>query len=256
MISPDSTNPEVTKIGNYIFRVGFTDTFQGKVLARFAAETLHAKSAVVMQCINSVYSMGLSGTFQTEFTARGKDILGIFNYTLAQHDFSTIIKEAMELDPELLFIPGYDESGLIVKQAQESGINAIMLGGDGWSYREFFAKGGMELKKGYYTCHWTKELDTPISRKFVEKYQRIYEVNESAALTYDAVMLLAQAIKKAGSLDRKEIRDALSTIDDFDGVTGRISLNETGNPERPAIAMEIINGKSHFFQLMNSDSTL
>ena len=253
MISPDSTNPDVTKVGNYIFRAGFVDTFQGNVLSAFASQTLHTNNAVIMQCINSAYSLGLSRSFQTDFTARGKEILAILNYKQTQKDFSTIIEKTIKLAPDLLLIPGYDESGLIVKQAQEMGISATMLGGDGWSYREFFAKGGMELKKGYYTCHWTKGLTTLKSRNFVEKYQRVYEVNEAAALTFDAVMLLADAIQNAGSLDRKKIRDTLGSLD-FIGVTGRITLNETGNPERPAIVMEVIDGKSQFLQLVDSES--
>ena len=252
MISPDSTNPDVTKVGGYIFRAGFVDCFQGRVLASFASRTLHANNVVVMQCMNSAYSLALSRIFQTGFTDRGKKVLGVFNYMQTQQDFSTILEKIVKLNPDLLLIPGYDESGLIVKQAQEMGITATMLGGDGWSYREFFARGGMELKKGYYTCHWTKELATPKSQNFVKHYQRIYEVNESAALTYDAVMLLADAIKKAGSLDRKKIRNELGSLD-FVGVTGRISLNKAGNPERPAIVMEITNGKSRFFQLVDSE---
>ena len=253
MISPDSTNPDVTRVGDYIFRVGFVDTFQGRVLAEFASQKFKVNKAVIIQCMNSVYSLGLSRTFQTCFEAQGKEISGVFNYEQNQTDFSKIIKKAMQLAPDLLFIPGYDESGLIVKQAQNLGCKAIMLGGDGWSYREFYAKGGMELKKGYYTCHWTKELDTVKSQTFVNNYQRIYEVNESAALTYDAIMLLARAIQNAKSLDRKKIRDALASIHDFVGVTGSISLNETGDPERPAIVMEITDGKSRFFQLAEVD---
>ncbi len=248
MISPDSTNPKVTKIGNYIFRVGFVDSFQGKVLADFAARTLNAETVVVIQSIDSAYSLGLSRTFQKEFNIQGGKILGIFDYKQSQKDFSIILQKVKELNPQLLFIPGYDECGLIVKQAQELGLDAIMLGGDGWSYREFFAKGGMELKRGYYTCHWTKDLANPESRDFVKHYQEHYELNESAALTYDAVMLLAEAIRNAGSLDRAKIRDALSSLTNFSGVTGTISLNEAGDPERQAIVMEVINGKSNLFQ--------
>ncbi|KIX15065.1 ABC transporter substrate-binding protein [Dethiosulfatarculus sandiegensis] len=250
MITPDSTNPAVTKVGDYIFRVAFVDTFQGRVLAEFASQTLHAQNAVIIQCIDSAYSMGLSRTFQEKFKGYGKKILGVFNYKQTQKDFSSIIKKSKKLNPDLLLIPGYDESGLIVKQAQELGIDAVMLGGDGWSYREFFAKGGMELKKGYYTCHWTKDVDSPKSKNFVKNYQRTYEVNESAALTYDAVMILAQAIQNAGSLDRKKIRSALASLSDFVGVTGQISFNETGNPDRPAIVMEITSGKSQFLQMV------
>lgn len=250
MLSPDSTNPKVTKVGNYIFRVGFVDSLQGKVLADFAAQILGAKNAVVIQCVNSLYSLGLSDNFQNEFKLKGGKILKVFDYKHDQKDFSAIIGDARKLNPELLFIPGYDESGLIAKQAQALGLDAVMLGGDGWSYREFYANGGMELKRGYYTCHWTKGLPNPISRNFVKKYQKIYEVNESAALTYDSVMILARAILDAGSLDRASIRDALSSMTDFPGVTGTISLNETGDPVRPVIIMEITNGTAEFFRMI------
>ncbi len=251
MISPDSTNPKVTLKGNYIFRACFIDPFQGEVLAKFAHEELNAKTAVIMTKITSAYSLGLAEMFTKFFKQNNGKILAELEYKDGQMDFAQIISQTKALSPDVLFIPGHDESGLIVKQAQDDGITAIMLGGDGWAHQQFFSNGGNELKSGYFTNHWSKELDTQKTKDFIVRYRKEYELNDFAAVAYDAVMLMANAIKVANSTDGTKIRDALAKTKDFDGVTGMISFNETGDPVKQAVVQKITDGKARYFKAVH-----
>jgi branched-chain amino acid transport system substrate-binding protein len=251
MISSYSTNPEVTKIGDYIFRVCFTDDFQGKVIARFARQDLNAATAVIFVDVTSDYSLKLSEIFRINFEQLGGQIVLELEYKLRQQHFNEEVKKAVNADADVIFIPGHDESGLIVKQAQNAGATSIFLGGDGWSTPVFFRKGGMELKHGYYSTHWSLYLDTDQSRSFVEKYgpSEISAVN--IALGYDAMMLLADGIARSDSVDRKKIRSAIANTRSFEAVTGTINFNRYGDPIKSVIFMEIKNGEPRYLKTLN-----
>jgi branched-chain amino acid transport system substrate-binding protein len=253
MISPDSTNPGVTLAGDYIFRVCLIDSFQGKVLARFARNDLKAATTVIIQNINSDYSLGLTKIFEQNFTAMGGKVSAVLNYKSGKIDFTDLLKVAEELNPDVLFIPGHSESGYVVRQAQELGIKAKFLGGDAWPYRQFYANGGQDIKEGYYTTFWTKELDTDKSRDFVARYKKVYEVTDFSAAPYDAAMLLFDSIKRAGSLDSGAIRDAIAATKDFDGVTGSISFDNNGDPIKKVIIMKIIQGRPSILKIITPD---
>lgn len=243
MLSPDSTHPDITTTGDFIFRVCFNDTFQGRVLAKFARDALGAATAVVVMNISSDYSVGLSKIFAERFGANGGKVLAILNYESGQTDFQNLLRKAKALKPDVLFVPGHAESGYVVRQAQDMGIAAKMLGGDGWGYRQFHANGGQGLKEGYYTAHWSKDLDTEKSREFIARYKKSHEATEFAAISFDAAMLLFDAMKRAESLDPQSIRDALAATREFDGVTGRITFDTNGDPLKQAVVMKITNGR-------------
>ena len=253
MISPDSTHPDVTRAGDYIFRACFVDAFQGKALAGFARRELKAATAVIVQNITSDYSLGLSDIFAKRFAARGGQVLAVLNYKFQQTGFSDLLKKAKQLAPDVLFIPGHAESGYVVKQAQDMGIRARMLGGDGWPYRQFYANGGRDLKEGYYTAHWNKHLDNEKTRDFIARYKKVYEVTDFAAISYDAAMLLFDAIRRADIVTPRAIRDALAATKDFDGVTGRISFDENGDPVKQAVVMKITNGRPELLMTITPD---
>ena len=152
------------------------------------------------------------------------------------------------MNPDALFIPGYDESALIIKDALDVGIKAIPLGGDGWGGQTFFNKGGTALKRGYYCTHWAEEVGNKISRRYIKKYKKNEQIQASEVLAYDAVLLLAEAINRAGSTDRKKIRDALAKTKGFKGVTGTITFNGKRDPIKNAVIMKITDGRKHFFK--------
>ena len=253
MISPDSTHPDVTRTGDYIFRACFVDSFQGKALARFARKELRATTAAIVRNITSDYSLGLSKVFDRHFTAGGGKVLAVLDYKFQQTEFRDLLEEARRLNPDVLFIPGHAESGYIVREAQQMGIKAKLLGGDGWPYRQFYANGGQDLKEGYYTAHWSKELPTAETRDFIARYKNTYEVTDFAAISYDAAMLLFDAMKRAVSLDRSAIRNALAATRDFSGVTGRISIDENGDPQKQVVVMKITNGRPALLMTVTPD---
>jgi len=250
MISSLSTNPEVTKIGDYIFRICFTDDFQGQIIAKFARRDLNAETAVIFVDVTSDYSLKLSEIFQKNFKKLGGKILLELEYKLKQQHFDEEAKRAAATDADVMFIPGHDESGFIVKQAQNAGTTAIFLGGDGWSTPSFFRKGGAELKQGYYSAHWSVNLDTDRSRSFVKKYIHSEISAENIALGYDAMMLMADAIARSGSDDRKKIKEAIANTHAFEGVTGNINFNIYGDPIKSAVFMEIKNGTPHYLKTL------
>jgi len=250
MISSKSTNPDTTKIGEYIFRACFTDDFQGKVIARFAREDLYATTAVIFVDVTSDYSLKLSEIFKTNFEKLGGRVVLELEYKLKQHLFDKDVQKAVKADADVIFIPGHDESGLIAKQIQDAGGSSMFLGGDGWGNPVFFRKGGSGLKRGYYSTHWSMHLDSDRSRAFVKKYIRSEASVDDIALGYDAMMLLVEAINRAHSFDRKKIRDAIANTRSFKGVTGIIDFNDQGDPIKSAVFMEIRNGRPRYLKTL------
>ena len=250
MISDFATNPEVTKIGDYIFRVCFTDVYQGSVLVRFARQDLKASSAVIFTDIISDYSIGLSEIFKKNFVQLGGEILLELEYKYKDRQFDQHIKKAKRAGSDIIFLSGHDESGLIAKMLQRADIPSVFIGGDGWETESFWTKGGRTLKQGYYCSHWSEHSNSDNSRLFVEKYQHTDNFGVATALGYDAVMVLADAIRRTGSTDRAKIRDALANTRFYKGITGTITFNQYGDPVKSAVIMEIINGAPRYLKTL------
>lgn len=251
MITNYSTNPQVTKTGSYIFRVCFTDPFQGRSLAQFVRHDLNAKTAVILKNVSSDYSMGLAQEFYKNFEAMQGKVLLELSYIQKERDFRQILHQSKQASPDVLFIPGHDESGLIAKQAQDLGIHAAFVGGDGWGLQSFYQRGGQDIRKGYYSTHWSEQIERKTTLNFLQNYRKHIHIETGTALAYDAVLLLADAIRRANTFDREKIRDALAQTKNFQGVTGDISLNENGDPIKDVVIMEIINGKAHYLKTIS-----
>jgi len=233
MISPISTAEEITQIGDYIYRACFIDPFQGTAMARFALNDLNAGTAVMLVKTTSPYSIGMAGYFAEEFSKKGK-ILAAPTYAGEDVDFTEILTIVKALNPDVVFVPGHgSDSGLIMKQALIMEIDTIFLGGDGWGKGALGMAGSEAAEGNYFVNHWHKDVDRAISREFVEKYETKYGeglIASSAALAYDALMLLAEAVEQAGDFTPDAIKVALDQIDDFEGVTGTIDLSEGRDP--------------------------
>jgi branched-chain amino acid transport system substrate-binding protein len=238
MISNISTNEKVSRIGDYIFRVCFTDEFQGEVMAKFARKDLKASNAVMLIDMTSDYSIGLGDEFNKSFKKLNGNILLELPYKRGQEDFEKIFSKIVQLKPDTLFIPGHDESTTIVRKAMEAGIRAVPLGGDGWRVYDNDKK----IKDAYFCAHWSEDVDTDISQNFVKTYENDYHLLSQTALSYDAVLLLADAIQRAGSIKRAKIRNAIANTENFKGITGTISFNSYGDPIKSAVVMKIENG--------------
>jgi branched-chain amino acid transport system substrate-binding protein len=249
MISPISTNPKVTLIGNFIFRVCFTDPFQGKVMAQFAYRDLKARTAIVLTNVNSDYSIGLAEFFQKSFTQSGGKVLWEGDYKEKAIDFSTTLEKVRLLQPNVVFVPGYiQDSGLIIKQAKKMEIRSIFLGGDGWSGDRMYEYGGKAIEGGYYSQHWHSKVPFHRSQQLQANYHRKYGTKIIPVFlptAYDAVMVLADAIRLAQSLKHKKIRDTLAATKNFQGATGTITFDENGDPvNKAAVILKFKNGTS------------
>jgi len=248
MITNASTNTKITRIGDYIFRACYSDAFQGEVMAAFCNEELSVSTVVIFTDITNDYSMELSNEFQRSFEKRGGKTLAKLSYKQNQRSFRQLVLQAKKMNPAGLFIPGYDESALIIKDALDVGIEAIPIGGDGWEGQPFFNKVGEAIRRGYYCTHWAEEIGNKISRRYIKKYKKNEEICASEVLAYDAVLLLADAINRAGSTDRQKIRDALVKTRGFKGVTGTITFNGKRDPVKNAVIMKIADGRSYYFK--------
>ena len=251
MISPASTNPKVTETGDYIFRVCFIDPFQGTVMANFARKTLKLKTAAVLTDVTSDYSLGLAKYFKEGFSADGGQIVAEQNYSKGDKDFSAQLTAIKAQNPDGIFVPGYyTEVGLIVLQARRLGITVPMFGGDGWESSSLVPIGKQALEGCYFSTHFSPEDTSPAVQKFVKEFQAKY--NEApdamAALGYDSAMMLAAAMKTAGTTDGAKVRDALAATKDFAGVTGNITIDANRNASKPAVILTIKNGQFKYVE--------
>ena len=256
MITTDSTHERVTMVGDYIFRVCYTDPFQGLVMAHFAAFDLKAKSATVMIDSTSDYSIGLAAVFDRNFTVRGGTIRKRVYYKHQQDHYRKELEVVRQADSDVLFLPGHDESAAILLEAQRVGVRSIPVGCDGWSPDNFFQRGGNRLPLGYYCTHWAEDVDNLRSRQFVKRYKQKGHILSIEPLAYDAVLLLADAATRAGSVQPEPLKSALAATRGFPGITGDISFDRNGDPIKAAVVMEIRNGKAAFLKSIFPDAPL
>ncbi len=247
MLTPTATNPKVTEIGNYIFRVCFVDTFQGQILAKFAHEVLKSEKLAVLTNTDQIYSIGLSDTFIEHSNFLNKNIVAKLTYIENMANYKKLISNLKQFDVDTVMLPGYTrDSAQIIKLARNAGIKSIFIGGDGWSHLmlNYTQK---ELNNTYYLTHWHKDMTDKKSKKFVNKIVTVFDksrINAGMALSYDMVYLLKHAIVKANTLEKDKIRTALSQTKQFVGVTGNIKFDSFGNPVKPAVILKFNNGKS------------
>ncbi|HEX2271010.1 MAG TPA: ABC transporter substrate-binding protein [Pyrinomonadaceae bacterium] len=246
MISPSSTNPAVTQVGDYIFRVCFIDPFQGEVMAKFAANNLKAKRAAILYDFNSDYSRGLYQFFKRSFTGLGGEIVSEQSYTQGDRDFSGQLTAIRSSNPDVIYVPGYyGEVGVIANQTKQLGIKAPLLGGDGWDAPQLWQLGGAALNGDYISNHYSVDDPSPAIQKFVADYKARFNIlpDALAALGYDSMKVLADAIKRAGSTDGAKLRDAIAQTKNFPGVTGAITLDADRNAVKPAVVLKLQDQK-------------
>src|SRR5215218_2324641 len=242
MITPSSTNPKVTEVGDYISRVCFIDPFQGAVMAKFAAKTLNAKTAAILGDNSSDYSKGLTQFFEEEFTKLGGKVITKQTYAQRDQDFKAQLTQMRDQKPDVIYIPGYyGEVAIIARQARELGMNQPLLGGDGWDSPELWKLGGDALKNAYISNHYSADNPAPEIQNFVKNYTTKFGAapDSLAALAYDAAKVLADAIKRAGGTESAKLKDAINATKNFAGVTGSISLDANRNAIKPAVVLEL-----------------
>jgi branched-chain amino acid transport system substrate-binding protein len=253
MVTPASTNPKVTELGNYIFRVCFIDPFQGPVMAKFAMNTLKAKRFGLMVSSSSAYSVGLAKYFKEAVLANGGTIVAEQKYQEGDKDFKAQLTAIRAANVDAIFNPGYyNEGALMVKQARDLGINVPMFGADSWEAEALIELGGKAMEGTYLCSHYSPQDPSAQVQQFVEAYRKRwgegYAPDSNASLGYDSVLVLADAIRRAGSPDRAKIRDALAATRNFQAVTGVITINEHRDASKKAVIITVKDGRFEFVQ--------
>jgi branched-chain amino acid transport system substrate-binding protein len=247
LIAPSSTNPAVTQTGDYIFRACYIDAFQGEVMARFAANTLKAKKAAIMLDFNSPYSKGLTDFFEFSFAKLDGQIVIKESYQQGDADYRGQLSLIKAANPDVVYIPGYyGDVAIIAKQARQIGLTVPLLGADGWDAPELWELGGDALNGSYISNHYSADDPAEAIQKFVHAYRRRngnLTPDAHAALAYDALRFLAEAIQRAGTTDGPKLRDALAATKNFAGVTGIISMDRNRNAVKPAVILKLEDGK-------------
>jgi len=250
MITPSSTNPAVTRVGDMVFRVCYTDPFQGEVCARFAREHLKAKTAATLYDQQQAYSKGLNDYFKKSFTELGGTITTEQAYSGGDQDFSAQLTTIRATQPDVLFLPGYyTDVANIALQVRKLGITVPLLGGDGWDSDKLAKIGGAAIEGAYYANHYAPDEQRPEVQEFIKRFQEEFkgEVPDGMAATgYDAGLILFDAMRRAAALDGKTLAKAIGETKDFHGVTGTISIDADRNAKKPCLIVQVKDGKTTF----------
>jgi branched-chain amino acid transport system substrate-binding protein len=252
LITPWSTNPKTTldnqgKPKKWVVRACFTDTYQGRVLAKFAHSYMHATKAAVLYDVASEAPKGQAELFKIDFEEDGGKVVAFETYTTGDKDFSAQLTKIKAAGPELVFLPAYyGDVPLHLQQAHRLGLTVPFLGSDSWESPEIIKLAGQDAEGSYLCDHYSPGAKNEITGRFVVSYKKRYgqEPDDVAALTYDAFGVLKKAIAGAGKVDRQAVRDALSKVTTYEGVTGKISYPAgSGDPVKGAVMMKISGGK-------------
>lgn len=242
LLTPASTNVNITQNGEFVSRICFIDDFQGLAIAKFAAETLKARSAAIILDSASDYSLGLSKAFKEAFAKTGGKIVAEVSYVAKDQDFSSQLTKVKNRKPDVVFVPGYyGDVANILRQAKKLAIQVPFLGGDGWSAAELFTLAGDAVVGNYFSDHFASDDTDPKVKEFVAKFTKKYgkAPNAMAALGYDAMYVVADAVKRAGGkTDGEALKNAINSTKNFVGVTGSITLDAQRNASKPLVILQ------------------
>ena len=251
-IAPMATNPYVTvdqasgKTKDFNYRTCFIDPFQGTVMAKFATTELGVGNAAILIDNSSDYAKGLAQFFKENFVKEGGAVTAEESYLQKDTDFKATLTKIKATNPDFLYVPGYyQEVGLIVKQARELGMNMPIAGGDGWDSAKMpEIAGAAALNNTYFSSLYSPEDSSDINKNFVAAYEKAYgqKPDVFAALSYDSALLVAEAIKNAGSIEPAKISEAMAKINGFSGVSGSVTFDDKHNPVKSAVILEYKDG--------------
>ncbi|MBA4419301.1 MAG: ethanolamine utilization protein EutJ, partial [Syntrophus sp. (in: bacteria)] len=257
LISPWSTNPKTTLDSKsnvpkqYVFRACFIDPFQGRVVAKFAMDSIKAKKAAVLYDVASDYNKGIAEYFKKTFEENGGSVVAFETYTTNDKDFSAQLTKIKSAGPDVIFLPNYyNEVPLQVQQAHRLGIKAVVIGSDSWGSQDLTKLCGKDCEGYYFSTHYSAESASPAAQKFIQGYKTMYNntPDDVAALTYDSFGILQQALRTMNKQDRQQLRDGLTKITDYKGVTGDMRFQSgSGDPIKGAVIMQIKDGKFTWF---------
>jgi branched-chain amino acid transport system substrate-binding protein len=251
VVAVGATKTDLTDEGSHVFRVCYTDAFQGPAMAHFAFEKLNKKKVAILTDNALPYSQGLSDSFRAEFKKLAGDdsIVADEKYESGSKqgtDYQGVLTNIAKANPEALFLSGYfTEVGPIAKQARAAGIKAVFLGGDGWDSDTILAGAGDAILGGFFANHYNNLDPSPEVQGFLGRWKAVHGGNEPSttmgALGYDAMAVTLDALKRSKSLDSKSLMAALEDTSDYKGVSGSITLKGmNGNPPKKLIVVEVV----------------
>lgn len=251
LIATAASNPKVTvdENGNlhpYSFRIGFIDPFQGQVLANLASNELGAKTAGIIYDIGSDYSTGLSQYFEEQFVKNGGEVVAKVEGHSGDNDFRSQLSVIAEASPDVILVPWiYKDVALIANQARELGIDAVLLGGDGWDSPELLTMAGDAIEGSFYTSQ--PSFANPVTKPYADAYMAEYNnlVPETEALFgHDGLYWIKESLERAGEVSQTALRDALENTTQFDGLMGSMAVDpKTHNPAKPASVYTFTDGE-------------
>lgn len=256
LITPTGTQLDITEGRPSVFRVAFTDPFQGRVLAQYAKDTLGASTAGILANTSNDYSQGVKEAFIAEAENLGLEIVANESYGAADKDFRVQLTTIASQNPDVLLIPDYYETiALIAPQAREVGIESQFIGPDGWdgitaqlttglSDEGLTAEALQSVEGAIFTNHYSLDDPNENIQNFIAKYNELHGENPASfsALGYDAAYMVKQAIEEAGSTDSDAIIDAMKNIN-YEGLTGSIKFDENNNPVKAISMIEVNEGE-------------
>ncbi len=250
MITPTGTQVDITEAGPNVFRVCFTNPYQGTVLATLAKERFGAQTAGILVNNSSDYSDGIAKAFTEQAEKLGINITVKEGYADGDRDFRAQLTKIATVNPDVLLIPEYyEQASLIAAQAREMGVKSIFVGSDGWDgiSKTLDETAYKVIENSYFTNHFSMQDESPKIQNFIKAYKDAYKEDPSAfsALGYDAVYMVKEAIEKAGSTEKQAIVDALKGIE-YDGITGYLTFDENNNPVKAVTILKIQNGEYVF----------
>ena len=254
MITPSSTNPKVTEVGDFIFRTCFIDPFQGTVMARFATENLKTKKVAILRDVKSDYSVGLADFFIQKFKELGGQVVADASYQSGDVDFKAQLTNIKSAGPDAIFVPGYyTEVGLISRQARELGIKVKLMGGDGWDSPKLSEIAGKDIDGSVFSNHYSNETKEPVAVDFISKFKARYNKMPDglSAAGYDAAKVLYRAMAAANDLTSQAIRDQIAKTVDYVGVTGKITIDDKRNATKSAVVVEVQGSSNKYVTTIN-----
>jgi branched-chain amino acid transport system substrate-binding protein len=255
LVSPSATSPIVTQGRKYVFRVCFTDPFQGQVAARHAYMNLGARRAAILIDISQDYAVGLAAFFRREFLRLGGQVVSEAKCGTGDQDFSAQLGVIKAANPDVIYLPNYyAEDALVARQARELGLDQPLLSGDGADAPELLKIGGPAVEGLSFTTHFHKQgASTTLAKEFLAAYtqeQAAGNIKEDLTsfhvLGAEAYLVLVDAIERAGSAEGAKLRQALASTRDFVGVSGKLTIGEDGNAVKSAAILKVKDGSFEY----------
>lgn len=254
LITPTSTADKIAEIGNYVFMASFANAQQGEALSSFAYADLNKRQTLIIVASDCSYCLTLSEAYSSNFKQQGGEISGEIHILTTDTEFTELVNKIGHYSFDSIFLPNYAaQSASIIATLFKSGVKTVFLGGDAWNWTEMsFAIVRDKSFRGYMVTSWAQDFPDPVSKNFVHQYQNRYgEITSIVpAHSYDSAMIVFNAIKTADKYTRNDIKDALSHIKNYRGVTGSFTYNENQRPEKSVAIVELSNNAQKIIKII------